>query len=74
MVKFFPHFLGTDVFLSNAAAQDIVQWLQNADPAIVPGALDLMVRQLVVRKFAELFRGSTPHLEVRIVCFFLYWR
>ncbi|KIM23358.1 hypothetical protein M408DRAFT_332378 [Serendipita vermifera MAFF 305830] len=63
IVQFFPNFLGTDVFLYAAAAEQIVQWLQNADPAIVPDALDLMVRQLVVRKFAELFRGSTAPLE-----------
>ena len=62
----FEDFLSTDAFLHTAAAEEIVSWLQKADPLIVPDALDFMVTRGVVKKFAELFRGSNPQLEVRV--------
>jgi Ni,Fe-hydrogenase maturation factor len=54
------------VLLVKTAAQEMITWLQNADPLIVPDALDFMVTRGVVKKFAELFRGSTEELEVPV--------
>jgi hypothetical protein len=62
--KYFGPLLGDDAFLLADAAEQIVKWLQTADPALISDALDLMVTGGVVKKFAELFRSSNPNLAV----------
>ncbi|PVF93691.1 ARM repeat-containing protein [Serendipita vermifera] len=59
----FGPLLGGDAFLLAHAAEQIVKWLQTADPALISDALDLMVTGGIVKKFAELFRSSNPNLE-----------
>lgn len=60
---FFSDVLSTDSFLQINAADNIVKWLQNADPMLINDALDLLVTRGVVKKFVEFFRSDDVNLQ-----------
>ncbi|KAG8841244.1 hypothetical protein FRB91_005211, partial [Serendipita sp. 411] len=63
VTKFFDNVLSDDEFLQITGADDLVKWLQAADPAIINDALDLMVTRGVVKRFAQFFRSENLNLQ-----------
>ncbi|KAG8842133.1 hypothetical protein FRC20_004616, partial [Serendipita sp. 405] len=63
VTKFFDNVLSDDEFLQISGTDELVKWLQAADPAIINDALDLMVTRGVVKRFAQFFRSENLNLQ-----------